>query len=270
MEKTGGSFDRDGTRLAHRRLGSGPPLIAVNGYAATSMDWDPGFLGALAERSEIVCPDNRGMGTSELGGEELSIELMAADALALMDELGIDSAPVLGWSMGGFVAQAIALQAPARVGALVLLGTDPGAGAEICSGEVWRSLTDHEGTPREQASRLISLLFPPAVAAPIDAKFGDLVAEARAALDHDALSGQERAMRDWHLEQDMEALATIPTLAAAGSEDVVIPPGNARLLADRAADSWLARFRGGGHAFMAQEPQRLADLIGAFLDRRTG
>lgn len=254
-----------------RRLGSGPPLVVVNGYAATNLDWDPAFLTALAREcgSDLICPDNRGMGSSPLGTDPgaISADSMAADVLAVLDALGVDSAPVLGWSMGGFVAQALALAAPERVESLILLATDPGAGAVLCGGDTWRLLTDHSGTPREQASRLISLLFPPGVAEPIDAEFGELVAAARAKLDPAALSAQERAMRSWHDERDLSPLASVPTLAATGTRDIVIPPANAGLIAARSPDSWLAHFPGCGHAFMAQEPERLAALIAAFLGR---
>lgn len=270
MEDEVETVDAPGGPIGVRRLGAGPPLVVVNGYAATSMDWDPTFLSALGAHSSLICPDNRGMGSTPAGDgglEGLSADSMAADALAVMDALGVDSAPVLGWSMGGFVAQATALAAPERVEALVLLATDPGAGAVLCSGDTWRRLIDHTGTPREQASRLISLLFPPGVAEPIDAEFGELVAAARAQLDHDALSAQERAMRAWHEERDLSALAQLPTLAATGTLDVVIPPPNAGLIASRSASSWLAHFPDCGHAFMAQEPERVAALIGAFLGR---
>lgn len=262
------TVDVPGGAIGVRRLGAGPPLVVINGYAATSMDWDPGFLAALGRSSSLICPDNRGMGKSSLGESgELSADSMAADVLAAMDAFGIVSAPVLGWSMGGFVAQAMALAAAGRIEALVLLATDPGAGAELCDGDTWRRLIDHSGTPREQASRLISLLFPPGVAEPIDAEFGELVAAARAALDHDALTAQEAAMRGWHDERDRSALASVPTLAATGTLDAVIPPTNAELIAARTDDSWLARFPGCGHAFMAQEPERLAALIATFLGR---
>lgn len=258
-----------GGTIGVRRLGAGAPLVLINGYAGSNLDWDPTFVAALGRSATLVCPDNRGIGSSTAGDglAELSAESMAADALAVLDAHAIDSAPVLGWSMGGFVAQAMALAAPERVEALVLLSTDPGAGAELGDGEVWGRLIDHTGTPREQASRLISLLFPPGVAERVDAEYGELVAVARAQLDDAALSAQERAMRAWHDERDGRALVTMPTLAAAGALDVVIPATNAELIAARAEDSWLARFPGCGHAFMAQEPERVAALIAAFLGR---
>lgn len=258
-----------GGTIGVRRLGAGPPLVLINGYAGSNLDWDPTFLAALGRFATLICPDNRGIGASPAGDglERLSIESMAADALATLDGLAIDSAPLVGWSMGGFIAQAVALAAPARVEALVLLGTDPGAGAELGDREAWERLLDYGGSPREQASRLIALLFPAAVAERIDAEFGDLLAKAREQLDHEVLDAQERAMGAWHQRRDTTALEALPTLAAAGSLDAVIPPANAELIAARARDSWLARFPGCGHAFMAQEPERVAALIAAFLGR---
>jgi 3-oxoadipate enol-lactonase len=262
-----GSIDIGGRRLAWQSHGEGPPLLLVNGYAATAADWDPRFLAALSGAFGVICPDHRGVGGSDLGdpAEPLSVDSMAADLEAVLDALGIERLPVAGWSMGGFVAQRLALLAPSRVEALALLATDPGGSAAApADPATWERLTDASGTPREQASRLISLLFPPAVAAPIDREFGDLVAAARAELSPTALRMQEGAMDEWHAtDQPAPDGAAPPVLAACGSEDAVIPPANADALAAR----WRCRaerFPGCGHAFMAQEPDRLAALIASF------
>lgn len=265
-----GIWDAPGGEIAWRRLGEGPPLLLINGYAATKDDWDPGFLAALGRASTVLCPDNRGVGESAPGAGELSVESMAADAIGLLDEHGWERADVAGWSMGGFVAQQIAAAAPGRVRRLLLLGTDPGGGDAIhCPGEVFRRLTDHSGTPHEQARRLLALLFPETVAERIYEQFGDLVAAARDRLDPAVLTAQEGAMARWAGADGRDRAAAIeaPVLAAAGSLDVVIPVENAAVLAGLHADSWLARFPGCGHALMAQEPERLARLAAAFLDR---
>lgn len=193
------SVDVGGRRLAWRVGGTGRPLLLVNGYAATGADWDPGFVGALAERYEVTCPDNCGMGESEPAAGALTVEVMAGDLRAILDARGMGSCAVAGWSMGGFAAQRLVEIAPQRVSALALISTAPGGPAAVTADpEDWRRLTDHSGTPREQARRLISLLFPPAEAAEIDRQFGDVVAEARAALSPEALRAQEGAMDAWH------------------------------------------------------------------------
>jgi pimeloyl-ACP methyl ester carboxylesterase len=269
---TAESIAIDGRRLAWRTVGNGPPLLLVNSYAATGGDWDPTLLMALGRSFAVICPDNRGVGESELGAGSVSVTGMAADLEALLDALELERVPVVGWSMGGFVAQQLAARAPARVEALGLLSTDPGGAAAVpAAADAWARLIDHSGTPREQASRLISLLFPPALAPEIDSRFGEVVAAARAGLRPEALRAQELAMALWHMEgpsaapERAGAEVAPPVLIAHGSEDVVIPAANVEPLAARWPGARIELFEGGGHAFMAQEPQRLAASLVSFL-----
>lgn len=258
------SAEVDGRRLAWRTVGEGPQLLLVNGYAATSADWDPTFLAELAASHRVICPDNRGLGGSLLGEGELTVDAMAADLEALLDLLGIASAPVVGWPLGGFVAQRLAERSPARVAALALIATDPGdTGAVLAAPEVWLRLVDHGGPPREQATRLLSLLFPPPLAAEIDRQFGEIVAAARARLPFDVLSAQEAAMEAWHREERprLGTGESPPALVLHGQEDVVVPVANAELLRARWPGAGLETFAGCGHAVMAQEPQRVAAAI---------
>ncbi|HEV7770463.1 MAG TPA: alpha/beta hydrolase [Solirubrobacterales bacterium] len=266
------AIEIEGRHFAHHAVGAGPQLLLINGYAATAADWDPTMLAGLARSFELICPDNRGVGDSELGGEPLTIDGMAADLEGLLDTLGLERVPVVGWSMGGFVAQRLVQRAPKRVERLALLSTDAGGpGAVLAAPEDWGRLTDHSGTSREQASRLISLLFPPPVAAEIDRQFGEVVAAARAELSLQALAAQEAAMDSWHAEDGSgpagapEGAGALSVLIAHGSEDVVIPVANAAVLADHWPGAEVELFAGGGHAFMAQEPQRIAELLISFL-----
>jgi 3-oxoadipate enol-lactonase len=261
-----GEVEIDGRALAWRSVGAGAPLLLVNGYAATGADWDPELLSRLARTFEVICPDNQGMEGSELGDGPLTVEAMAADLEALLDELELDRVALAGWSMGGFVAQRLAELAPARVSALALLSSDAGGPRALRPDPtVWARLTDRSGTPREQASRLISLLFPPRLAPEIDREFGDAVAAARAVLSPQALSAQEEAMAAWlATERAAPDPATAPpVLVVHGVEDAVIPVANAEPLAARWPGAGVERIEGGGHAFMAQEPRRTAELIAA-------
>ena len=257
------AIEIDGRRYAWRAAGSGPRLVLVNGYAGTSEDWDPTFLGELARSFEVICPDNRGMGGSDLGDEELTIEAMAADVEALLDALEIEAAAVCGWSMGGYVAQAVAERSPRRVSALALIGTHPGGPTYVPTGddEAFARLVDYSGTPREQATRLLSVLFPPVQAAAIDAEFGEIVAAARARLDHAALDAQKSALVAWrHREPPPPLPDPPPALVLHGALDRLISVGNAAPLGER----WGARvevFEESAHAAMAQEPLRAAAAI---------
>ena len=261
-----GTTEVEGRRLVWRSVGDGPPLLLINGYAATSEDWDPTFVGALAQSFEVICPDNRGVGESEPSGAELTIDGMAADMEALLDALGIERTAVVGWSMGGFVAQRLAARTPERIAALALLSTDPGGPDSVpADPAVWSRLTDHSGSAREQATRLISLLFPPPLAAEIDRQFGEIVAAARVKLSPETLRAQEAAMDVWRREARPTGDTGVspPVLIGHGERDVVIPPANASVLAARWPGASVELFEGCGHAVMAQEPERVAGLIAA-------
>jgi pimeloyl-ACP methyl ester carboxylesterase len=256
------SIEIDGRRYAWRSIGAGPPVVLINGYAATGEDWDPDFLAALATDFELICPDNRGVGGSELGDGELTIEAMASDVEALLGALGFDRAAACGWSMGGYVAQALAEHAPSTISALALIGTHPGGPGYVPTGdaEAFARLIDYSGTPREQATRLISVFFPPDRAAAADAELGETYAAARARLDHAALDAQVASLVAWR-DREPPALAALPpALVIHGALDRLVSVGNATPLAER----WGARleiFERSAHAAMTQEPSRAARAI---------
>jgi pimeloyl-ACP methyl ester carboxylesterase len=221
------SFEKlqvDGAQIAYRRIGNGRPLMVLNGFAATSADWDHSFLDRLASSNEIILLDNRGIGRSTDNGGPFDIAQLADDATRVVEALGIEHISVLGWSMGGFIALTLALQHPGRIEKLILLSTEPGgAGANLASAEVWSQLIDMSGTPHEQARRLLSLLFPRAVAESIYCEFGDIVAEARAQLC--PVNSQVPAIEGWHRVGIGNRLRemNVPVLIATGTADVVVP-----------------------------------------------
>jgi len=263
-----GKVQLDEVQIAYRRMGAGRPLLLLNGFAATSADWDPSFIEALASSNELVLIDNRGLGSSSDDGLPFEIAQLADDAARMMDVLRIERPSLLGWSMGGFIAQTIALQQPARVNKLILLSTDPGgAEADLAPPGIWSQLTDMSGTPDEQARRLLFLLFPAEVAESVYRKFGAIVAAARARLSADLVNRQVAAMTTWHRDGVGNRLRAmkVPVLVATGTADEVIPRSNALKLVNAIPGAWLAQFEGGGHAFMAQYPHALAGLIDSFL-----
>ncbi len=190
------SFEKvqvDGAQIAYRRIGNGRPLVVLNGFAATSADWDLSFIDRLASSNELILLDNRGIGRSTDDGQPFDISKIADDAARVIEMLDIERVNVLGWSMGGFIAQTLALQHPGRITKLILLSTDfGGADADLASAKVWSQLIDMSGTPHEQARRLLSLLFPSDVAESIYREFGDIVAAARVQLSPASLIVRSR------------------------------------------------------------------------------
>lgn len=263
-------FAIDGRRLSYSVMGEGPILVCINGFAATALDWDPMFLEHLATSNRVVLIDYRGMGESADDGKSFSIADLAADFADVIRDIAIDGdAAVLGWSMGGFVAQELAIAHPGLVRRLILLSTDAGGDdSDYADVEILRSIADVKPDPMDQSRQLLSLLFPPAVAGELFAQFGQVVADARGQLDGSVLQRQLDAIMHWRANAgptETRGIA-IPTLVATGTDDVVIPASNAEKLAARINDSWLLRFPDGGHAFMAQYPQALGGVINTFLE----
>ena len=269
------AIEIDSRHYAWRSIGSGPVLVLLNGYSASAQDWDPNLLDGLANSFTVICPDNRGMGESELGhpsGPPMTSDSMADDVERLLDHLDVERAPVAGWSMGGMIAQQLALRAPTRVEKLILLATDAGGPRSVLAQpEAWAALTNHTGTPREQATRLIPLLFPPAFVPAVEELSGDLVAVARAALSIDTMLAQQQAILEWHAEDPAapDPDTAPPVLVLVGTEDIVVPPENAEVLATVWPRCEIERFEGGGHAFFALEPQRVAASITTFVATAT-
>jgi pimeloyl-ACP methyl ester carboxylesterase len=242
--------------------------VVLNGFGATSADWDPSFINRLASCHDLILPNNRGIGGSTDDGRSFDIAKLAADSARIIETLGIERASVMGWSMGGFIAQALALNYADRVNKLVLLSTDSGGiEADLASPDVWSELVDTSGTPNEQARRLLFLLFPTDVAESFYREFGDIVAAARAKASSELLNRQAAAMDAWHQNGVASQLREIrvPVLIAAGTEDIVIPASNALKLVNAIPGAWFAQFPHGGHAFVAQYPRALADLINSFV-----
>ena len=239
----------------------------INGLAATREDWDPTFIEGLASKNELLLVNTRGMGTFMDDGSPFTISELAADcARVIRDELDRPTA-VLGWSLGGFIAQALALEHPQQVSKLVLLSTDAGGPDARGDSDVIAQLADTSPPPAEQARRLMSLLFDDQVAPDLYAQFGDMVAAARARLDQDVLDRQKSALDGWHRAGVADRLAhiSVPTLVAVGTADRVVPPYNSLRLATAIPGAWLLQFENAGHALMAQHPTALSSIINEFL-----
>ena len=149
----------NGAQIVYRRAGKGRPLLVLNGFGATSADWDPSFIDRLASSNELILLNNRGIGGSTDDEQSFNIEKLADDTADIIESLGFERASVIGWSMGGFIAQALEVQYADHVHKLVLLSTDlGGTEADRASPDVWFQLLDTAGTPNEPARHLPTIL----------------------------------------------------------------------------------------------------------------
>ncbi len=256
--------DVNGVSLAYREIGSGYPLLLINGFASTMDTWNPPVLEQLGRHFRIIIFDNRGTGYSSASGEPFSIPLFARDALALMDGCGIDQAHVLGLSMGASIALELVLAHPGRVTRLIIVaGTCGGRHMIRMQPEVWDMLADKSGTGADIVNRMFSLLFPEEWRAAHDA--------ARYCPDVYETTSEEIAERQaetffgWPGSYDRLPQIRCPVLVVTGSEDVVIPPENSRILAGRIPGARLAVFPGAGHGLQYQCAETFSRTVREFL-----
>jgi len=253
--------------VAYRLCGQGEPLLLITGLGATMDVWDPTFLDALAAHYTVIVFDNRGMGGTTAVPEEYSIEQLADDTEGLLRALGLERAHLMGYSMGGFVAQELTLRRPERVDRLVLMGSGCGGAEGIPPGpEVVRALSDLSGSLAEVLGRVISVLVPEEWSRDHRAYLEGILTRPPAPPSPESILRQVRALRSWPGSYERLPQVSRPTLVLSGTADQVLVPANALLLVNRIPGAWLAQFAGGGHGMQYQYPRQLAATIHAFLE----
>jgi pimeloyl-ACP methyl ester carboxylesterase len=259
--------DINGIKLAYGVLGSGPPLVLMMGYRLSSLAWPHGFIDALAEKFTVVLFDNRGTGASDKPTIGYEISNMARDVSGLLDHLEIARANVLGYSMGGAIAQEFVRQFPDRVLGLVLCATMCGGPRAVyASSSVARVMRDLDGlTPEEIARRIWDVTYSPGylrnhrelaedqmqreIVAPTPLHAADLQYQAFAEFD------------------GSKALPSIqaPTLVLTGDLDRLVSPQNSKFIASLVPEANLIVIPGCGHRMMWEATGECVGFITEFL-----
>jgi pimeloyl-ACP methyl ester carboxylesterase len=257
-------------RLWYRRRGQGEPLLLITGFTISAAVFDP-ILPLYEPHFECIVYDHRASGRSDKPPLLTSMAELAGDAARVLDELGIESAHVSGLSMGGMVAQEMAIRFPERVRGLMLGCSTPGGPRAIRPslkelgtlgvttvkalrepGRPWLSAAlFSDEFRREHPERVRELLR----------LFAKHRAPAYGALAHLMASVYHDTTSRLHL---IEA----PTLVMHGERDQMAPLANARMLAGRIPDAELAIVPGAGHAYGLEAPQLSLDLVLDWLRRR--
>ena len=255
--------EASGVRIAWERRGSGPPLLLIHGLGYARWGWEP-VADKLAEAYEVLLFDNRGIGESDAPPGPYSVAAMAGDAGAVLDAAGLESAHVLGTSLGGMVALQFAVDQPDRVDRLVLACTTPG-GAEAAPmpERTVRLMAEASKLPVEVAlRRFVENAFrPDPDTAMVERIMGHRL---RTAQVPDAWAAQAAAGATFDLGARIGEIRA-RTLVVAGDADAVVDPRNSELLAERIPDARLEIFAGGGHLFFWEEPDRFVELVKDFL-----
>lgn len=264
----------DGMSVGYREGGKGPNLVLVMGRSGTMADWDPALLGRLIVGHHLVVFDNRGVATTDNPSTEtLTVARMAEDTLGLMSALGIERTDLMGWSLGGFVAQQVTLDAPSRIRRLVLCATSPGGSHEVPpSGVAGKVLED----PHLSSLALFDLSFPFDRAG----RQGKRRYLARVASQPD-LVPESFTVSDAIREQQLDASSqwksasggsyeelpeiTQKTLVLWGTRDKVDPPANDRTIVSRIPHASAHAYANAGHAFLFQDAWPVGRAIREFL-----
>jgi pimeloyl-ACP methyl ester carboxylesterase len=245
------------------RSGTGPPLLAIMGMSGTYAHWNETFLELLRRDFEVIVYDHRGVGASSRLEGAITIREMAEDASGLLQALEIDSAHVFGISMGGMIAQELALAEPARLRTLTLGCTYCGGpGSALMGPEAMNRIVESRSSgDRERAIRAFwELNVSPEFAADQDAwaRFREIGLGRSVALQVIAQQGGAIAAHDTSAR--LPQIAT-PTLVIHGSADQILPALNAPLIADRIPGSRLELLPDVGHLFFWELPERSAGLL---------
>ncbi len=252
-----------GSELYYERRGSGEPLVLIQGLGGHSAHWGEPFLCELERDFELVLFDNRGAGQSSSSNDDYTIADLAGDTLGLLDGLDVERAHVLGISMGGMVAQELAVRAPDRVRTLTLGGTTPGGTqAKATATEVVQEITaavlsgDRERMLRTGYEIVVSAQF---AADPANYAQFEAVARRHPA-DITVLMSQYAAINGHDAYARLRGLQ-LPTLVIHGTADRMLEAINGELIASLVPGARLELLEGVGHLFFVEEPERSAGLI---------
>jgi pimeloyl-ACP methyl ester carboxylesterase len=254
--------------VSYRSVGSGPPLVLIMGYSGSQDDWAPDFVNALAVQHRVVIFDNAGIGQTTMPVGTLSVSGMAKQTAALIAALGLKHPDVLGWSMGGMVAQALAVLHPGDVQRLVLSATYSGNG-KATSPSPANAAALVNAAKTGDTNAIMALIFPADQLAAQESAYIRGVSgypgfyqapESLAVAQHAAISSWaagSAAAGHGHI--------SAPTLIGDGADDVMTPPANVHKMVQEIPGARSVIYPDAGHGFLFQDASAWAARINAFL-----
>jgi pimeloyl-ACP methyl ester carboxylesterase len=260
-----------GIRFAYRQLGPSPgtPLVLLQHFSGNIDAWDPTVVNALAADRPVIAFDNVGVGRST-GQTPDNVAAMARDAVTFINLLGFSKVDLLGYSLGGFLAQQIAAEHGSLVRKLILVGTAPRGGEEHLLAVLKEAFSNTEAPdPR------LPLFFTPSAASQAAGKaFLSRVYTRKEDRDTDGGSAvtdpQAKALITWCATPDPEHAVlraiTQPALVVSGSNDTMLPPDNAYTMFKGLSNAQLVLFPDSGHGALFQHHELFVSHVRTFLD----
>lgn len=257
----------DGAEIAWSSDGddSAPPVLLVMGLAYPAAMWWR-LVPALSERFRVLRVDNRGAGlTGDVPGAPYTVETMAADCLAVLDEAGAESAQVVGISMGGLISQEIALTAPERVRSLCLVATHAGTAHAVWDAEALAMLSNRGEMTVQEAAEM-SLPFNYAAGTPRGRIEEDWAVRFPLAASPQGYLNQLAGASAWDGLPRLSGI-TQPTLVVHGEVDRLVPVDNGRMLAKAIPGAELTVVPDANHILMTDQPEQVEKVLLEWLGR---
>jgi pimeloyl-ACP methyl ester carboxylesterase len=256
----------NGIEIYYDTEGQGQPLVLISGIGYTNWQWHR-MVPFLAGHFQVITFDNRGVGQTDKPTGPYSAHMLAADTVGLLDALGIEKAVVLGHSMGGFIAQALALEFPHKVEKLVLASTNFGGPRHVpVTPEAMKVLTDVSSDPVTRFKNGLYISTAPGWAEKHPEIIQEWV-EWRAANPIEPAPYQAQLAIGLGLLQEAASFENhlyrikAPTLILFGQYDKVVPPENAALLAEKIAGSKVVILPQAGHFFPIEVPEAASQAV---------
>jgi len=256
----------NGIELYYEIHGVGAPLVLISGLGYSLWQWHK-MVPFLAEHFQIITFDNRGVGHSDKPIGPYTAQMLAADTIGLLDELGIEQAIIVGHSMGGFIAQAMALDFPQRVSKLILCSTNFGGPRHVpVTPEAMKVLSDVTTDALTRFKNGLSVSTAPGWVEKNPQSIEEWI-QWRAVNPIEPVHYQSQLAIGLALMPEAAAFEhklprlSLPTLILFGEHDKVVPPANASLLSKQIANSKVIIFPDAGHFFPVEIPEAAARVI---------
>jgi pimeloyl-ACP methyl ester carboxylesterase len=266
------SVDVNGTNFVYREIGkAGIPVVFLHHLTAVLEDWDPRVVDGLAATHHVVLFDNRGVGGSG-GSTPKTVEEMARDAAAFIGALGFSKVDLLGFSLGGFVAQVIAQQQPGLVRKIILAGTGPAGGEGIANvGAVLQDAFGKAGAANKHPKHFLFFTQTSNGQAAADEfllRLKERTKDVDTPVSNETVQAQITAIHTWG-QGDATALGTVqhPVLIVNGDDDVMVPTVNSFALARKLPNAQLSIFPDAGHGGIFQYHAVFVQQALAFLQQ---
>jgi pimeloyl-ACP methyl ester carboxylesterase len=261
----------NGVNLHYEIAGQGQPLLLIMGLGAPAAAWDPQFIQEMTKTHKVITYDNRGTGLSDKPDVPYSIAMFASDAVGLLDTLNTPRAHVFGVSMGGMIAQELAIHYPQHVVSLILGCTTPGGKHAVpAPPESLKALQGRANQTPEEAARegwklSFSEEFIRTHRTELEANLPRVLAHVTPRFAYERHYQATMTLRVYKQLKEIKA----PTLVATGRDDVLIPAANSEILAREIPGAELVIFDNAGHGFVTSAREPFLKVFKKFLTRQS-